>query len=159
MATKETKIIRTWTRGERHSRLLSIPNSSNVVDLVTNENNIHKESIINVNDTNCTGSLIESPHADQADGIPNDETDQINAQSQRVTCTPTNSSNTGFSPSYMQLYSKLEVELSNYMCYRGDRCSRRGGGVILYIHYILWRHYLKRNHLMILKLCGQLIST
>ncbi|KAI0981977.1 hypothetical protein GJ496_010738 [Pomphorhynchus laevis] len=28
-----------------------------------------------------------------------------------------------------------DIKLSNYICYRDDRCGRRGGGVILYIHY------------------------
>ncbi|KAI0978522.1 hypothetical protein GJ496_005235 [Pomphorhynchus laevis] len=41
IATKEIETIRTWTRDQRHSRLLSIPNSSNdVLGIVTNENDI-----------------------------------------------------------------------------------------------------------------------
>ncbi|KAI0979799.1 hypothetical protein GJ496_011632 [Pomphorhynchus laevis] len=60
IGTKEIETIRTWTRGQRHSRSLSIPNSLfNVVNFVTNENDISQESITLVNDTNCTGYLIE----------------------------------------------------------------------------------------------------
>ncbi|KAI0988175.1 hypothetical protein GJ496_003760 [Pomphorhynchus laevis] len=61
----KNETIRTWTRGQRYSRLLSMSNSPNDVnDIVTNENDIHQENILHVNDTNCTCSLIESPHAD-----------------------------------------------------------------------------------------------
>ncbi|KAI0980843.1 hypothetical protein GJ496_005731 [Pomphorhynchus laevis] len=111
--THVNSTIRTWTRGQRHSRLLSIPNSSkNVDDIATNDNDI-QENILNRDELRSrvysTNPLL----------VVSTESWLNSAITDR------------------------DVVLSNYMYYRVYCCCRRGGELIPYIHCSILATLLK----------------